>query len=116
MTRQSSQTVRPVADATRRDAIGGIGILEDSKSISVLLYLLDNGECIKSDTYSKVFHNRTTTRRIDRLGRAGVIYSSVDGRTTTVSLAARGRIVAEHLSEIRAVLETDNEDPRGDAR
>lgn len=116
MTGQSSQTVRPVADATRRDAIGGIGILEDSQSISVLLYLLDNGECIKSDIYSKVSHNRTMTRRIDSLNKAGLIRSSVDGRTTTVSLAARGRIVAERLSEIRAILETDGEDPRGDAR
>ncbi len=116
MTRQSSQTVRPVADATRRDAIGGIGILEDSKSISILLYLLDNGECIKSDIYSKVSHNRTMTRRIDRLVEAGLIRSSEDGRTTRVSLAERGRIVAERLSEIRAVLESDSEDRRGDAR
>lgn len=87
----------------------GIPVLENSVSIGILLWLLENDGATKQALYDGVSHTSSMPIRLAELESSGLIETAPVGRhsrATAVYLTDEGRIVAERLGEISSVLES----------
>lgn len=95
----------------RRTASEGIGILESSHAIQILIFLLDHDGCRKLELYEGVTRTNFISRKIDDLEYAGLIEQHIDGRATRIFLTSSGRIAAAKLREVRDVIDAAGAGP-----
>lgn len=80
-----------------------IRVLEERHMVSVLLYIRDHEGCMKSDIYRDIIHSTRFPEKLTLLELNGLI--KVEGsRVTCIRLTDKGRIIAEHLHEMQAVM------------
>ena len=81
---------------------GGVRVLEERHAISVMLYLLENNGCRKSDLYRDVSRNPRMPEKLEMMESAGLLMlEPLDGGThLRIVLTDVGREVAEALSRI----------------
>lgn len=91
---------------TATDRPGSITILEERHMMSILLYLLDNGTCKKTDIYDGVSRNPRLARKLDVLEESGLIRQVAVGigNRTDVMLTEKGNRVASAIEEMSAIL------------
>ncbi len=78
-----------------------VKILENRHNISIMMYVLYNEGCMKSDIYRDVSTNPRIPDKLNSLINAGLLSMTVDkfrSNATTITLTDKGREVAEHLS------------------
>ena len=71
--------------------------------ISVLLYLRDHEGCMKSDLYRNIMRSTRFLDKLYLLELSGLI-TVEGGRVSNIHLTDKGRIIAEHLHEMQAVI------------
>lgn len=84
-----------------------IAVLEEKHSISILLYLLDNGPSMKSRIYKTVSTNPRMPEKLELLEEAGLISMKVDsfcGNRTDVDLTDFGKSVAKQLKIVEIMI------------
>lgn len=88
---------------------GGIRILEEKHMIAILIALLDNDGCSKTDMYRLVSNNPRMPDKFDKLESVGLIRqeSSVDSRSVRLVLTDIGHRVADRLVEIDSLVSDD---------
>lgn len=81
--------------------------LEEKHIVSILLFLMDNDGCMKSQLYSSVSRGMRMPDKLDMLEDAGLIIQESDGphRSVTLRLTDLGRDVCRELVEIEGMLE-----------
>lgn len=74
--------------------------------VSILLFLMDNDGCMKSQLYSSVSRGMRMPDKLDMLEDAGLIIQESDGpyRSVTLRLTDLGRDVCRELVEIEGML------------
>ena len=84
----------------------GAAVLGERHMVSVLLLLLRQGPCMKTDIYSKVSTNPRMPEKLDMLENAGLIVQTPDTSTrrVTVSLTPKGIDVATLLEGISGIM------------
>lgn len=95
-------TAGAAKDAVVRMPHRPIDILCDSHNIRILLLLLENGVCMKTDIYRMVARSANMAGKIDRLRDAGFIKieTSPGMRCNFISLTDKGHEVAELLMNL----------------
>ena len=80
--------------------------LEEKHMVSILLFLMDNDGCMKSQLYSSVSRGMRMPDKLDMLEDAGLIIQESDGpyRSVTLRLTDLGRDVCRELVEIEGML------------
>ena len=83
-----------------------IEILCDRHAIPILMFLNENGPCLKTAVYNGVSRSLSISDKLDGLEEAGLIVQdpSPNGMTVTISLSAFGEDVTERLFEIDRML------------
>lgn len=76
-----------------------LGILEEKHAMATLFYLLDKGPCTKTDLYRGVSANPRMPDKLDGLESIGLIKQESLGRSTLISLTAKGEAVGTKLRE-----------------
>ena len=84
----------------------GIGVIETAHAASVLIFLLSNDGCRKSDIYRNVSHTATMSKKIDMLEESGLVMQNETARGVNIFLTDAGREVALHLSEIERIIDS----------
>lgn len=84
----------------------GIKTLESKHMLSILLFLLENGNITKMDLYNAVSKNPRMPEKLEELVDLGLITVDIEERTCYVDLTSKGREVAEHVKAI-AILSDD---------
>ncbi len=81
--------------------------LEEKHIVSILLFLMDNDGCMKSQLYSSVSRGMRMPDKLDMLEDAGLIVQESDGpyRSVTLRLTDLGREVCRELVVIEGILE-----------
>ena len=84
-----------------------VAILEEKHMVSILLYLMDNGGCTKSQLYGSISRGTRMPEKLDILEVAGLIIqdSSIQYRTVRLWLTELGKDVCRELSAIEGMLE-----------
>lgn len=78
----------------------GIKTLESKHMLSILLFLLENGNCTKMDLYNAVSKNPRMPEKLEELADIGLVTVNMEDRTCYVDLTDKGRAVAEHVKAI----------------
>ena len=80
--------------------------LEEKHMVSILLFLMDNDGCMKSQLYSSVSRGIRMPDKLDMLEDAGLIVQEENGpfRSVTLRLTELGRGVCKELVEIEGML------------
>lgn len=80
----------------------GVRILEEKHAISVMLYLLENDGCRKSEIYRDVSRNPRMPEKLEMMESAGLVVFDPPnhGLHPRIVLTDMGRDVAEALSRI----------------
>lgn len=81
--------------------------MEASHMISILVYLLDNDGCRKSDIYRDVCYSSLMPEKLKVLEDEGLITEDVWNRAVLLRLTAKGRAVAEHFADVRDIMDTE---------
>lgn len=81
-------------------------VLENSKSISIIVYLGTHSRCKKSELYATLSNSVIMPRKLDDLQNAGLIELVPDSRSTAtlVQLTDTGREVAALLTKVGNLL------------
>ena len=80
-----------------------IRVLEERHMISALLYIRDHEGCMNSDRYRNIIRSTRFPDKLSLLELSGLI--RVDGgRVTSIHLTDKGRIIAEYLYEMQALM------------
>lgn len=102
----------PCTHEVRRTA--GIALLEDSFTMGLLLYILENDGCIKADIYSGYRRNDRIPGKIAELEDAGLVSivggQEYDRRRGCVHLTEKGRRLALHIRAISGILGEEGDD------
>ena len=72
--------------------------------MSVLLYLLKNGQSNRTSIYINISRNSNMPQRLDHTADMGLLISSVSIHGIFMDFTDRGRYIAEHLALIERVL------------
>ena len=78
--------------------------LDNRHMMSVLLYLLENGQSNRTSIYTNVSRNSNMPLRLDRMVDMGLLTSSASIHGIFMDLTDRGRYIAEHLAIIERAL------------
>ena len=78
--------------------------LDNRHMMSVLLYLLENGQCNRTSIYNSISRNSNMPQRLDRMVDLGLLTSSASIHGIFMDLTERGRYIAEHLALIERAL------------
>lgn len=83
-----------------------IRVLEEKHMISILLHLLDNDGCTKTDLYDAVSSNPRMPRKLDALEDSGLVTQTPvpDSRTVRIGLTDLGITVGRSLREAEAAM------------
>ncbi len=86
----------------------GVSAFEEKHLISIMQFLSINGQCRKIEIYQNVSSNPRIPEKLDRLEALGLITQMSDPnvRSVIIALTAKGRKVADMLSEIDSALKT----------
>lgn len=79
-------------------------VLEQTHSISTLLYLIEHDGCRKIDIYRDVSHNNTMPEKLNRMEDIGLIRQEPMGRGHLVHLTEQGRQVALQLAAVNRIM------------
>lgn len=79
-------------------------MLDSRHTMSVLLYLLENGRSNRTSIYADVSRSSSMAGRLDDLVDMGLLKTSVTYRGVFMDLTENGRLVAEHLAIIEDAL------------
>lgn len=81
--------------------------LEEKHMVSILLFLMDNDGCMKSQLYGSVSRGIRMPDKLDMLEDAGLIVQEENGpyRSVTLRLTELGRGVCKELVVIEGMLE-----------
>lgn len=82
---------------------------EEKHTIAIMLFLSMNGVCKKIDVYRNVSSNPRIPDKLDRLEAMGLIAQKQNkgSRAVTIELTQKGRVVADKLIDLDAVMRTD---------
>ena len=98
---ESSSPERSTADAPRAS------VLEEKHMVSILMFLMENDGCRKTDLYDVVSYNIRMPDKLDRLETSGLITQErTRGRAVLIRLTDTGRRVGEELQRIEGMLAT----------
>ena len=95
--------VRTKANSMARKAVfdKGLGVIEESQMTNILLYILENGGCRKSEIYKDLPRSSRYPEKLARLEEAGLIVQrGVVGRTVLLDLTEKGERVARLLAQV----------------
>ena len=81
-----------------------IDLIDNRHMMSVLLYLLENGQCNRTSIYNSISRNSNMPQRLDRMVDLGLLTSSASIHGIFMDLTERGRYIAEHLVLIERAL------------
>ena len=81
-----------------------IDLIDNRNMMSVLLYLLENGQCNRTSIYNSISRNSNMPQRLDRMVDLGLLTSSASIHGIFMDLTERGRYIAEHLVLIERAL------------
>lgn len=104
MTRKT--TSAPVGAGTDHGSSSVAAILEERHMVSILLFLMENDGCIKSDLYGAISYSVRMPDKLDRLEAAGLLVQDrVQGaKAVALHLTDNGRDVARELRRIERML------------
>ncbi len=106
----SDQSGRRRACSVRSQALleeDPVAVLENSHSITLLVYIYKHDGCTKSDLYERVSRNCRMPYKLNDLEAAGLIKQVLDGRSTRVFITDLGKEVASRLAEVMDLLKKD---------
>lgn len=94
------------APGREQDAIPGISVLDEKGMIPIILYLMGNEGCLKTQIYAAVSRGARMPDKLDRLESAGLVSMSASegSRAVSVSLTDLGRDVGEELRSIERLV------------
>ncbi len=84
-----------------------VTVLENSHSITLLVYIYEHDGCTKSDLYEEVSRNCRMPYKLNDLEAAGLIKQVPDGRSTRVFITDLGKEIAVRLAEVIQLLKKD---------
>ena len=84
-----------------------ISLLCDAHTISMLMFLRENGPSRKTDIYSAVGRSASMPQKIDRMVSAGLAEVSPVGISEVVGLTELGSAVSAKLREIDGLMAGD---------
>ncbi len=104
MTRKT--TSAPVEAGTGHGSSSVATILEERHMVSILLFLMENDGCTKSDLYGATSYSVRMPDKLGRLEAAGlVVQDRVPGaRAVALHLTGSGRAVVRELRRIEGML------------
>lgn len=80
-------------------------VLEEKHMVSILMFLMENDGCRKTDLYDVVSYNIRMPDKLDRLETSGLITQErTRGRAVLLRLTDTGRRVGEELQRIERIL------------
>lgn len=87
-----------------------VALLEEKHMVTILLFLMDNDGCAKTDLYSSVSRGTRMPNKLDILENAGLIVQNPIGpcKHVRISLTRLGREVCKELGVIEGMLEGYN--------
>lgn len=98
-------TNAPGEDSPQRESALRTSILEEKHMVSIIMFLMENDGCRKTDLYDAVAYNVRMPDKLDRLESSGIITQERrEGRGFTIHLTELGRTVGEGLARIEAVM------------
>lgn len=99
--------MRSLNTSARYESSPRVVFLEEKHMVSILLFLMDNDGCMKSQLYDSVSRGLRMPDKLDMLEDAGLIVQESDGpyRSVTLRLTDLGREVCRELVVIEEMLE-----------
>ena len=88
-----------------------IDLIDNRHMMSVLLYLLENGQSNCTLIYNSISRNSNMPQRLDRMIDLGLLTSDASIHGIFMDLTDRGRYIAEHLVLIERALIYDQNHP-----
>lgn len=73
-------------------------VLEGAHTMSILLFVYENPECLKTDVYKGVTRNQSLPKRLEGLEAAGLLVLEEGRSSTRIRLTEKGERVAECIS------------------
>ena len=85
-----------------------LSVLEEKHNISIMLFLYENGTCIKSQIYKGISMNSRMPDKLNMLENKGLVQIRTDNFSNNraeVSLTEKGIEVAKHLQAINEIMD-----------
>lgn len=86
------------------DRFNAVRVLENSYSISIVLFIYGNEGCTKGDIYTSLTKYSRMPDKISDLEDAGLIRSVNEGRAVRLYLTDAGREIGSHLSVVADIM------------
>jgi len=83
----------------------GVLLFEEKHMIATMMFLDENGGCLKSTLYSAVSSNPRMPDKLDRLERNGLIVQITDGRGTRITLTSLGKDVCSLFGRMNGLFD-----------
>lgn len=81
-----------------------IDLIDNRHMMSVLLYLLENGQSNRTSIYNSISRNSNMPLKLERMVEMGLLTSAASIHGIFMDLTDRGRYIAEHLVLIERAL------------
>ena len=89
---------------TKRTNERPIDLLSSKHTMSILMFLHDNGPSRRIDIYEGVSKNGNMPEKIQRLIELGLVRQDDNQWVSTFSLTLRGELASEYLGKIESVI------------